>query len=84
LQGVLAQARKLAKATYLFSIDGEGGKVAHANYVPPQLKSKGADARTWAVKVTEVLGGKVCSIEELVGTDLTVNRPGEKRIALKE
>jgi alanyl-tRNA synthetase len=68
----LAQARKLGKPTYLFSIDAEEGKVAHANYIPPQLKSKGANARTWAAKVTEVLGGKVCGTGKLVNAILTV------------
>ena len=59
LQSVIAQAKKLGKAVYVFSADKEGGKVAHVNYVPPSLKEKGVDARTWANRVTEVLGGKV-------------------------
>lgn len=46
---------------YVFSVDREGGKVAHVNYIPPSLKAKGGDARVWATKVTDVLGGKVCS-----------------------
>lgn len=44
---------------YVFSVNAEGGKVAHANYVPEYVRAKGFDARTWASKVTEVLGGKV-------------------------
>lgn len=55
------QAKKLCKAAYLFSVDAEDGKVAHVNYIPLQFKSKGGDARAWAAKVTEVLGGKVCN-----------------------
>jgi hypothetical protein len=59
LQSVVAQGKKLGKAVYVFSADVSSGKVAHVNYVPPSMKAKGADARTWATKVTEVLGGKV-------------------------
>lgn len=44
---------------YVFSVNAESGKVAHANYVPEYVREKGFDARTWASKVTEVLGGKV-------------------------
>lgn len=53
----------------MFSVNAEGGKVAHANYVPEDVRAKGFDARTWASKVTEVLGGKVrppLSVESLV------------------
>lgn len=60
LQAVVLQARKLGKAVYVFSIDSQGDKVAHVNYVPPTLKEKGGDARVWATKVSEILGGKVC------------------------
>jgi alanyl-tRNA synthetase len=56
---VVLQARKLGKAVYVFSVDSEGGKVIHVNHIPESLKSKGLDARTWAARVTEVLGGKV-------------------------
>lgn len=56
---MVAQAKKLDKAAYVFSVDSEGGKVAHANYVPNSLRTKGYDARNWASKVTEVIGGKV-------------------------
>lgn len=44
---------------YVFSVNADGGKVAHANYVPEDARDKGFDARTWAAKVSEVLGGKV-------------------------
>ncbi|KAG6853372.1 hypothetical protein C0991_004931 [Blastosporella zonata] len=58
LQSVAAQGKKLGKAVYVLSVDAEAGKVAHVNYVPPQLKEKGLDARTWATRVTVVIGGK--------------------------
>ncbi|KAJ7084272.1 tRNA synthetases class II (A)-domain-containing protein [Mycena belliarum] len=58
LQSVVSQGRKLGKSVYVFSVDHAGTKVAHVNYVPPSTKAKGADARTWATQVSEVLGGK--------------------------
>nr|GAT57707.1 predicted protein [Mycena chlorophos] len=64
LQTLLTHGRKLDKAVYVFSSDGS--KVAHANYIPPSIKAKGADARTWAAKVTEVLGGKAGGKEDSV------------------
>jgi alanyl-tRNA synthetase len=36
--------------------------VSHVNFISNSLKEKGADARTWATKVNEVLGGKVKQI----------------------
>ncbi|PFH46034.1 hypothetical protein AMATHDRAFT_156759 [Amanita thiersii Skay4041] len=64
LQSVIVQAKKLSKTVYLFSIDKELGRVAHSNYVSPSFKSKGLDARTWATKVTEILGGKAGGKED--------------------
>lgn len=58
LQGLVAQGRKLGKALYVFSVDSESGKIVHVNFVPPLLKSKGLDARQWAAKVSEIVGGK--------------------------
>ena len=58
LGNVITQGKKLSKAVYVISADGEAGKVVHGNHVPPALKAKGLDARTWAAKVAEVLGGK--------------------------
>lgn len=55
---MVSQGKKLGKAIYVLSDAGDG-KIAHVNYVPDDWKRKGADARTWAAKVTEVLGGKV-------------------------
>jgi alanyl-tRNA synthetase len=57
----VALAKKLGKATYVLSVDSETSKVAHANYVPDGMRKKGLDARTWAAKVAEVIGGKVSS-----------------------
>jgi hypothetical protein len=62
LQAVVLQAKKLGKAVYVFSVDSEGGRVIHVNHVPESLRSKGFDARTWAARVTEILGGKVHTI----------------------
>jgi hypothetical protein len=62
LQAVVLQAKKLGKAVYVFSVDSEGGKVIHVNHLPESLRSKGFDARTWAARVAEILGGKVHSL----------------------
>lgn len=43
----------------MFSTDVENNKVAHANFVSSSLKARGGDARTWASKVTDIIGGKV-------------------------
>lgn len=59
LGNVITQGKKLGKALYVFSVDHEGNKVAHGNHVPATVKAKGLDARTWASKVAEILGGKV-------------------------
>lgn len=62
LQAVVLQAKKLGKAVYVFSVDSEGGRVIHVNHAPESLRSNGFDARTWAARVTEILGGKVHAI----------------------
>ncbi|KAF9229045.1 hypothetical protein BS17DRAFT_792059 [Gyrodon lividus] len=64
LQNVVVQGKKLGKAVYVFSVDAEGGKVAHANYVPDAVRMDGFDARIWASKVTEILGGKAGGKED--------------------
>ncbi|KIK68832.1 hypothetical protein GYMLUDRAFT_152556 [Collybiopsis luxurians FD-317 M1] len=64
LQNVVMQGRKLGKAVYVFSVDEASGKVAHVNFVPPSIRAKGADARTWATKVTDMIGGKAGGKEE--------------------
>ncbi|KAH9972402.1 tRNA synthetases class II (A)-domain-containing protein [Lactifluus volemus] len=64
LQAVVLQAKKLNKAIYVFSVDSEGGKVIHVNHVPESVRSRGLDARQWAARVTEVLGGKAGGKED--------------------
>jgi alanyl-tRNA synthetase len=58
LGNVITHGKKLGKAVYVFSVDHEGNKVAHGNHVPVASKAKGLDGRTWASKVSDVLGGK--------------------------
>ncbi|KAF8161022.1 tRNA synthetases class II (A)-domain-containing protein [Crassisporium funariophilum] len=64
LQSLVSQAKLLGKALYVFSVDPETKKVAHANYVSPYMKTQGADARTWASCVTDILGGKAGGKED--------------------
>ncbi|EIN11353.1 hypothetical protein PUNSTDRAFT_141744 [Punctularia strigosozonata HHB-11173 SS5] len=64
LQSVVLQGKKLGKAIYVFSVDKEGSKVVHVNHSPAEARSKGLDARTWATKVAEVLGGKTGGKED--------------------
>ncbi|PPQ99712.1 hypothetical protein CVT24_009695 [Panaeolus cyanescens] len=64
LQALVSQAKQLSKSLYVFSVDPETSKVAHANFVSSSLKAKGGDARTWASKVTDILGGKAGGKEE--------------------
>ncbi|KAI5118930.1 hypothetical protein M0805_003754 [Coniferiporia weirii] len=64
VQAVLGQAKKLGKAAYVLSVDAEGGKVVHANYVPEAFRSQGFNARTWAAGVSDVLGGKAGGKED--------------------
>lgn len=71
---MITQGKKLGKTVYVISTDNETGKVAHGNHVPPALKAKGLDARTWAAKVAEVLGGKAGGKDDSaqgVGTNVT-------------
>jgi hypothetical protein len=52
--------RNNGKAIYAFSVDREGGKVAHTNYVPKEiLAEKKIDGKKWLAEVSKVLGGKV-------------------------
>ncbi len=88
LQAVVLQARKLGKAVYVFSADSQGDKVAHVNYVPPALKERGVDARVWAAKISEILGGKVRS-EHICHSDPFLKlrqylRPEAKKTAHKD
>ena len=78
LQGLVAQGKKLGKALYVFSVEPESGKVVHVNFVPPSLKSKGLDARQWATKVSEVVGGKAGGKEDSAqGTGAEVGKVEE-------
>lgn len=84
LQGFVAQGRKLGKALYVFSVDSGVGKVVHVNFVPPSLKSKGLDARQWATKVSEVLGGKAGGKDESAqGVGVEVGKVEEAVTAAK-
>ena len=65
LLALVAQARKIKKAVYLFSTDLEGSKITHVNYLPEHQVREGFDAKAWASAVTEVIGGRVCSLIEL-------------------
>lgn len=74
LQSVVIQAKKLGKSAYVFSVDSEQGKVAHANFVAEDAKSRGVDGREWANAVVAVLGGKAggkVDGAQGVGTDAT-------------
>ncbi|KAG2015986.1 tRNA synthetase class II [Coprinopsis cinerea AmutBmut pab1-1] len=64
LQSIATAARKAEKSIYVFSHDAEQGKVPHVNYVAPNLKAQGVDARQWAAKVTDLIGGKAGGKEE--------------------
>ena len=58
----LEEAKKINKSLYVFSLDQSNGNVVHVNYVSPTLRGKGADARSWAGSVTDLIGGKVCVV----------------------
>ncbi|KDQ21195.1 hypothetical protein BOTBODRAFT_25615 [Botryobasidium botryosum FD-172 SS1] len=58
LQSLVAQARTLQKAVFLFSVDSGAGKVAYLNYLPKTSISKEFNAKSWATSVADVLGGK--------------------------
>lgn len=60
LAAAATAAKALGKASYVFSADVEGGKVAHANYLPKEVMDrKVIDAKSWLADVSAVLGGKV-------------------------
>ncbi|KAJ7132903.1 tRNA synthetases class II (A)-domain-containing protein [Mycena crocata] len=78
LQSVVSQGKKLGKAVYVFSPDNSGSKVAHVNYIPPSMKAKGADARTWATQVSDTLGGKAGGKEDSAqGVGMRVDKVDE-------
>ncbi|KAL5507592.1 ALA1 [Sanghuangporus vaninii] len=89
LQSILAQARKLNKAAYLFSIDTEAeggkGKVVHANYLPEAFRKDGFNAKVWANAVSEVLGGKAGGKDEgAQGVGVNVDKVDEALNVAKE
>lgn len=51
-------AGKLGKASYIFSVDAENGKVAHTNSLPKEIVSKAFDCKSWLAEVSKVVGGK--------------------------
>ena len=55
----------MKKSVYVFSTDIAGGSVLHANYVSDSMRAKGLDARSWASKVTSVIGVKVDVFHDL-------------------
>ncbi|KAG6332771.1 hypothetical protein ID866_6316 [Astraeus odoratus] len=78
LQNVVTQGKKLGKAVYVFSADAEGGKVAHANYLPEASRTQSFDAKVWAAKVSEILGGKAGGKgESSQGVGIYVDKIGE-------
>ncbi|PPQ74039.1 hypothetical protein CVT26_006942 [Gymnopilus dilepis] len=80
-----AKAKQLDKSIYVFTVDVVNQKVAHANYVSPPLKSQGVDARTWASKVTEILGGKAGGKEDSAqGVGVHAGRVPEALSSAKE
>ena len=85
MQSVIAQAKKLGKSVYLFSIDSEQGKVAHVNFVAEDAKAKGLDGRTWANAISEVLGGKVSGRYSRIVTGILIylDRLEERRMVHK-
>ena len=62
VQAIVAAAKKAGKASYVLSVDKEGGKVVHANHVPEPYRSAAFNAKTWAASISDVLGGKVSLI----------------------
>ncbi|KAF8894893.1 tRNA synthetases class II (A)-domain-containing protein [Gymnopilus junonius] len=85
LQSLVSQAKQLNKSLYVFTVDVENQKVAHANFVSPTHKSRGADARSWASKVTEILGGKAGGKEESAqGVGIHTDRVADALISAKD
>ncbi|KAH9485322.1 Alanine--tRNA ligase [Psilocybe cubensis] len=85
LQSLVSQAKQLDKSLYVFSTDVEGGKVAHANFVSSSFKALGGDARKWASKVTDIIGGKAGGKEESAqGVGINTDKADEALAAAKE
>jgi flavoprotein len=66
LQNVVKQGKKLGKTVYVFSVDAEGGKVAHANYVAESAQSSLNEKRKCVAKhfapgsTVQHVAGPVC------------------------
>jgi alanyl-tRNA synthetase len=59
LASALLYGRNNGKAVYVFSVDREGGKVAHSNFVPKEILSqKKIDGKKWLGAVSQIVGGK--------------------------
>lgn len=60
LSAAATAGKALGKATYVFGPNVEGGRGAHANFVPRDvLDKKILDAKSWMAEVSAVVGGKV-------------------------
>jgi len=85
LQNIVMQAKKLNKPAYVFSVDPERTKVAHANFVPEGARSKGFTAKEWASKIGEVIGGKAGGKDESAqGVGANVDKVAEAVVLAKE
>ncbi|TIB73591.1 hypothetical protein E3Q24_01081 [Wallemia mellicola] len=78
----LSAARQLGKQVYVFSVDKDASKVAHQCYIPKELLKDGYNAKIWAAKVAEILGGKV-NILINIAFHLTKHRLVVKTTVLK-
>ncbi|KAF4621160.1 hypothetical protein D9613_000618 [Agrocybe pediades] len=85
LQQLISQGKQLNKSVYVFSADTDNQKLAHANYVSPAMKAAGADARTWASKVTDIVGGKAGGKEDSAqGVGINADKLEEALTAAKD
>lgn len=64
LGNVMNEVKHLGKVAYIFSADANGTRIVHMNYVSEAYRTRGLDARAWATKVSEVLGGKAGGKED--------------------
>lgn len=78
LASALLYGRNNGKAVYVFSVDREGGKVAHSNFVPKEILSqKKIDAKKWLGAVSQIVGGKGGGKDDScagVGTEVSIDR----------
>lgn len=64
LSNVVTEAKKLGKVAYVLSADPSGTRVVHVNHVSQGYRTRGLDARAWATKVSEIVGGKAGGKED--------------------